>query len=98
MYDMQEAEDIEEVCYTMNQMDGEFTNYYDEEQSGTWYQRGRSGTIINGEEPSTMTLTPGLIATIVGVCLLVVAGACFLCFKPKKKESNEAVYQGGTML
>ena len=41
-----------------------------------------------------MALTPGIIAAIVAAAVIVLAGAAFLCFKPKKKRSDtEAVYQ-----
>eukprot|EP00584_Thalassiosira_punctigera_P011102 CAMPEP_0172529108 /NCGR_PEP_ID=MMETSP1067-20121228/3256_1 /TAXON_ID=265564 ORGANISM="Thalassiosira punctigera, Strain Tpunct2005C2" /NCGR_SAMPLE_ID=MMETSP1067 /ASSEMBLY_ACC=CAM_ASM_000444 /LENGTH=563 /DNA_ID=CAMNT_0013313103 /DNA_START=68 /DNA_END=1759 /DNA_ORIENTATION=- len=98
-YDMQEADDIDEVCVTLNQMEGEYSYVYDEELSGTWYERNADGSIHSDEESEAATLSPGIIAVIVAVCLIVVGGAAFL-LKPKKKpsDSNEPVYQGGTML
>ncbi|KAL9188615.1 hypothetical protein ACHAXT_006993 [Thalassiosira profunda] len=99
MYDMQEADDIEEVCYTLNQMNGEYSYYYNEELSGTWHERNKKGQIVtNDGSESSMALTPGIIAAIVAAAVIVLAGAAFLCFKPKKKRSDtEAVYQGGEM-
>eukprot|EP00585_Thalassiosira_rotula_P006046 CAMPEP_0196138966 /NCGR_PEP_ID=MMETSP0910-20130528/6411_1 /TAXON_ID=49265 /ORGANISM="Thalassiosira rotula, Strain GSO102" /LENGTH=590 /DNA_ID=CAMNT_0041399637 /DNA_START=10 /DNA_END=1782 /DNA_ORIENTATION=- len=99
-YDMEEADDIEEVCVTLNQMAGEYSHVYDEDLSGTWYERNADGSIHGEDEGSGMiALSPEIIAVIVGVCLIVVAGAAFL-LKPKKKptDNNEPVYQGGTML
>lgn len=80
-------------------MAGEYNYIYDEEMSGTWYNRNKSGQIVNGEEDEKMTLSPAIIAGIVCVCLAVV-GAAALLLKPKKKLSdiNQPVYQGGTML
>ena len=80
-------------------MAGEYSYAYDEEASGTWYDRSENGQIRSGEVVEGINLSSGVIATIVSVCVIVVAGAAFL-LKPKKKpsDSNEPVYQGGTML
>ena len=40
------AEDIDEVCYTINKMSGEYYHVYDEVNSGTWYSRNKSGHIM----------------------------------------------------
>merc|ERR1712086_940070 len=98
-YDMQEADDIEEVCYTINQMAGEYSYVYEEEGSGTWYERNADGSIHSDADDEGLALSPAIITMIVAVCLIVVLGAAFL-MKPKKKpsDSNEPVYQGGTML
>lgn len=102
-YDLKEADDIDEVCVTLNAMDGEFSYAYDEEASGTWYERNRNGDIVDADASPwsipELTLEPGIIAAIVAMCVVVVGGAAFLC-RPKKKhsDSSEPVYQGGTML
>ena len=101
-YDLKEADDIDEVCDTINQLEGEYSYVYDEEGSGTWYKRNKKGQIISEDEGGlTMPeLTPAVIGVIVAVCLIVIGGAAFL-LKPKKKknsDSSEPVYQGGTML
>ena len=96
---MKEADDIDEVCVTLNDMAGEYSHVYDEEASGTWYSRNKNGQISSEDETEGIDLTPGIIAAIVIVGVIVVAGAAFL-LKPKRKpsDSNEPVYQGGTML
>jgi len=98
-YDVKEADDIDQVCVALNNMAGEYSYAYDEEGSGTWYTRNKSGQIDQGDEGGFIDLTPGIITIIAIVALIVVAGAAFL-LKPKKKpsDSNEPVYQGGTML
>lgn len=100
-YDMKEADDINEVCAVVNQLEGEYSYIYDEEASGTWYERNSKGQITNGDEGLTMPdLSAGLIAVIVAVCVIVVGGAACLCRSKKNKssDSTEPVYQGGTML
>lgn len=95
---MKEADDVNEVCYVINQMEGEYTYAYDEELSGTWYERNKKGVIVTGDEKMEI-FTPTTIGIIVGVGVVVIAGAAFLLkSKKKKSESNEPVYQGGTML
>lgn len=81
-------------------MEGEYSYAYDEEASGTWYERNRSGQIKNEGDDSMISLTPAIITGIVAAIVVVLGGACFLCFKPKKQssDSSEPVYQGGTML
>mmetsp|Transcript_1765 Transcript_1765/g.3789 ORF Transcript_1765/g.3789 Transcript_1765/m.3789 type:complete len:549 (+) Transcript_1765:55-1701(+) len=98
-YDLKEADDVNGVCEVLNQMAGEYSYIYDEEASGTWYNRNKKGQIVNGAESEGMALSPAIITGIVCVCLAVIGGAAFL-LKPKKKhsDSNEPVYQGGTML
>ncbi|KAL7524854.1 hypothetical protein ACHAXR_000744, partial [Thalassiosira sp. AJA248-18] len=107
-YDLAEADDVGEVCYTLNQMAGEYSYTYDEELSGTWYERNSKGVILTGDEPTHWydgimsvqeSMSTGAIAAIVATCLIVLVGAAFLCMKPKKNsDMNEPVYQGGTML
>ena len=100
-YDLKEADDIDEVCYALNQMAGEYNHVYDEEASGTWYERNSSGEIKSAGQSDglSLDLSPGIIAIIVGVAVLILGGAAFL-LKPKKKpqDSNGPVYVGGTML
>ena len=79
-------------------MAGEYNYIYDEEASGSWYTRNKKGE-IDVDESGGAALSGGMIAIIVSVCVVVVGGAAFL-LKPKRKpsDSNEPVYQGGTML
>ena len=84
-------------------MEGEYNYLYDEEMSGTWYDRNRKGEIVKDDNSGfTMpSLSLEIIAVIVGVAVVVIGGAAFL-MRPKKKnkymDNNEPVYQGGTML
>lgn len=62
--------------------------------SGTWHERNKSGQIVTNDGSESTALSPGIIAAIVAVSLIVLAGAAFLCFKPKKRRNDtEAVYQ-----
>lgn len=88
-------------------MGGEYTYAYNEETSGTWHKRDKNGAIIMGDESSGKMpeLTPGIIAIIVGVSVLVLGGIGFLmrgkmCNKNKNTNAdlNEPVYQGGSMM
>ena len=102
-YDIKEADDIGDVCEVLNNKAGEYTYFYDEEASGTWHERNKKGQIVNdGSSSFDLALAPGIIAVIVAVSLVVVAGAAFLCMRCKKSntssDSNEPVYQGGTMM
>jgi len=82
-------------------MYGEFSYAYDEEASGTWYERNRNGDIVDADASPwsipELTLEPGIIAAIVAMCVVVIGA--FLC-RPNKKhyDGSEPVYQGGTML
>lgn len=96
-YDLKEADDIDEVCVTLNNMAGEYSYVFDEVATGTWYGRNKEGQIVNDEGSEGFNLSPGVIAVIVGVCVVVVGGAALLLKPKNKRDSNEAVYQGGTM-
>ena len=87
-------------------MGGEYNYLYDEEMSGTWYERNRKGEIVKDDSSGFMgftvpSLSPEIIAVIVGVAVVVIGGAAFL-LRPKRKkkhmDNHEPVYQGGTML
>jgi len=92
-----DAEDIAEVCYVVNSMQGEYYHAYDEEGSGTWYVRDRSGGIQNADA-SEKGLTGGAIALIVILSVAVVAAAAFFLIPKKKGDKNQPLYQGGAML
>ncbi|KAL7533979.1 hypothetical protein ACHAXR_009899 [Thalassiosira sp. AJA248-18] len=95
-YDMQEADDINEVCATINQMESaDYSHVYDEEASGTWYKRNKKGAIITSE--SSEGLSGGAIGMIVLVVLGVVGAAGFFLTKAKAKKAPETEYQGGAM-
>jgi len=98
-YDMQEADDINEVCSVINLMEGEYSYVYDEEKSGSWYDRSRSGAIIDGSEGSGIILSPAHIVGIVAGVIVLFA-SLFYCTRSKKasSDSNEPVYQGGQMM
>lgn len=86
-------------------MGGEYSYVYNEEASGTWHTRNKNGSLISDEEEkfSLKSLSPGIIAAIVGASLIVIGCIVFLvkgpmCCKKKQSEINEPVYQGGTMM
>ena len=99
-YDMAEADDMNQVCAVVNQMAGEFSYVYDEEGSGTWYERTRSGTIVTGDEKVPfITLSPTIIAGIVAGIVVLLSMLCY-CARSKKtrhQAAEEPVYQGGQM-
>jgi len=109
-YDMAEADDLNQVCAVVNQMEGEFSYVYDEEGSGTWYERSRSGTILTGDEQNPLierltTLSPAIIAGIVAGIVVLLSMLCCCCrycrARPKKTNSyvpeEPTAYQGGQM-
>jgi len=101
-FDIEDADNIEEVCQVIYQMQGEYYHNYDESSSGTWYSRNSNGQIITvsaqNNQGKSSRLSGGAIAAIALVCVAVVGIAAYL-MKPKKaSDGNAPVYQGGTML
>lgn len=92
---MKEADDINQVCVTINSMESAYYSHvYNEETSGSWYTRNKKGQIVTGDESAG--LSGGAISAIVLVALGVVGAAGFFLMK-KKGKSAETDYQGGTM-
>lgn len=95
-YDIKDADDVAQVCATLNKMDSaDYSHVYDEDTSGSWYKRNKKGAIIEGDEPEG--LSGGAIAAIVLVVLGVVGAAGAFAMKSKKNKATETDYQGGEM-
>jgi len=95
-YDMKEADDVEQVCATLNEIDSaDYSHVYDEEASGTWYKRNRKGAIVYRTDEKE-GLSGGAIAGIIAIVVGVVGAAGFY-MKSKSGKAVEADYQGGEM-
>lgn len=95
-YDVKDAEDINDVCVAINQLDAaDITHVYDEESSGTWYKRNKKGKILYGDEPEGMGS-----GAVIGIVILVVGAigaAGFFFMKKQSAKPVDSEYQGGEM-
>mmetsp|Transcript_4869 Transcript_4869/g.11104 ORF Transcript_4869/g.11104 Transcript_4869/m.11104 type:complete len:556 (-) Transcript_4869:163-1830(-) len=95
-YDMKEADDVNEVCATINKMESaDYSHVYDEDMSGSWYTRNKKGAIV--QEGESEGLSGGAIAAIVAVVAGVLGAAGFFLMKAKTDKPMDADYQGGEM-
>merc|ERR1711966_615425 len=92
----EEADDVEQVCATLNEIDSaDYSHVYDEAASGTWYKRNKKGAIVyktNEKEGLSIGAIAGIIAIVVGV-----VGAAGFYMKSKSGKAVETDYQGGEM-
>ena len=97
-YDMKydEANYLEDVCAVVYQMSGEYTYSYDEEQSGTWYERDGSGSIKS--ETTSLEFSPVAIGLLVLLGVSIVAVSAFWKYNKRKAKRMEPLYQGGAMI
>jgi len=96
-YDMKEADDVNQVCATINKMESaDYSHVYEEESSGTWYKRNKKGRIVNSSDQSE-GLSGSAVAAIVAVIACVLVAAGFFLMKAKSIKTMDAEYQGGEM-
>mmetsp|Transcript_14560 Transcript_14560/g.30109 ORF Transcript_14560/g.30109 Transcript_14560/m.30109 type:complete len:542 (-) Transcript_14560:148-1773(-) len=101
-FDIEDADDIGEVCQVVYQMQGEYYHAYDESSSGTWYSRNSNGQIItvsaqNNQGNKSPGLSGGAIAGIVVLIVGVIGAAGFVLTKKNKAATTTAEYQGGQL-
>ena len=92
-FDMETADEIEEVCAKMVSFNGQYSNYYDSDSSGSIHSRDRNGNLLSGE---FTTLSPGAIIAIVLACIIVV-GVAARILTPRNVKApalHEPVYYG----
>merc|ERR1719203_1507027 len=66
-YDMKEADDVEQVCAKLNEIDSaDYSHVYDEAASGTWYKRNKKGAIVYKTDEKE-GLSGGAIAGIIAI-------------------------------
>jgi len=97
-YDMtyDEANYLEDVCIVVYHMSGEYTYSYDEEGSGTWYERDTSGSIK--PEKTRLEFSSVAIGLLFFVGAGIVALSAFCKYKKRKVKRMEPLYQGGAMI
>ena len=100
-WDVKDANDIDEVCAVINQMEGVYTYTYNSDSSGSWYKRDKNGSIVTKHVASfRFNLSPTIIGGIITGCVVLIVGIALL-LKPKKQKqqgADGAVYSGGVML
>lgn len=89
-YDLEDADELDQVCAKIVSFRGEYSNYYDSASTGSVHTRDRNGNLVSGQ--STSPLSVGAIVAIVLACIVVVGvAACLL--KPKRKVKNPDLHQ-----
>ena len=86
------AEDIDEVCYTVNQMGGVYSNYYDNSYSGSWYSKNNKKSSFSGSHIEMGDVNGNIVAVVVilSFCLVgALAGGIYLYKKHKEKLAND---------
>lgn len=99
-YDMEDADEIGDVCAKVASFNGEYSNYYDSAASGSVHSRYRNGNLVT-EESVTTRMSAGEITAVVLVCAVVI-GATAYVLRPKTEKVDgpalhEPMYQGGQM-
>lgn len=89
-YDLEDADELDQVCAKIVSFAGEYSNYYNSASTGSVHTRDRQGNLVSGQ--STKSLSVGAIVAIVLACIFVVGmAACLL--KPKRKVTNPDLHQ-----
>lgn len=99
-YDMtyDEANDLDDVCTVVYQMSGEYTYSYDEEKSGTWYNRDKSGSIKPAKSSNGLGFSPLTITLFVLLGVAIFGVAALLSYRKSRARRMEPLYQGGAMI
>lgn len=93
-YDIEDADDMEEVCAKIVSFNIQYSNYYDSAGSGSPHTRDKNGNLVSSESTS---LSVGAIAAIVVACVVDFGAASLLMPKKKRVKASalhEPVYQG----
>ncbi len=99
-YDMEDADEIGDVCAKVASFNGDYSNYYDSAASGSVHSRYRNGNLVT-EESATTRITARAITAIALACTVVI-GATAHVLRPKTaivddSALNEPMYRGGQM-
>eukprot|EP00984_Skeletonema_dohrnii_P004487 scaffold1593_cov154-Skeletonema_dohrnii-CCMP3373.AAC.4 len=97
-YDMEDADEIDQVCAKIASFNGEYSNYYDSATSGSVHSRSRNGDLVKSAAAS---LSVSAIAAIALACAAVVGAAAYVMGRKTEKVDgstlNEPMYRGGQM-
>lgn len=89
-YDLEDADELDQVCAKIVSFGGKYNNYYDSASTGSVHTRNRKGNLVYGQ--STSLLSVGAIVAIVLACIFVVGVAAHL-LKPKRRVRNPDLHQ-----
>jgi len=97
-YDMEDADEIDQVCAKIASFNGEYSNYYNSAASGSVHSRSRNGDLVKSAAAS---LSASAIAAIALACAAVVGAAAYVMGRKTEKVDgstlNEPMYRGGQM-
>ncbi len=89
-YDLEDADELDQVCAKIVSFGGEYNNYYDSASTGSVHTRNRKGNLVYGQSTS---LSVGAIVAIVLACIFVVGVAACLLKPKRRKVRNPDLHQ-----